>query len=107
MLKNKNPEILKMEEELSSYPGGKNAVYCGIGIGFAMCVVAALNLVVGASLMLVAAILLFLYTKGVKIPDEMVTVLCSILASFPIFLLLSLAFWGVLSVISYIILLFL
>ena len=94
-------------DEISSYPGGKAAVFSGIGIGFLITMATMFNVIVGLPLFLVTCLLLFLYTKGVNIPGEMVTVLCSILASLPIFLFLSLLFWGATALISSLILLFL
>ena len=94
-------------DEISGYPGGKPAVLTGIGIGLLITMATMLNVLVGISLLAVTCILLFIYTRGVSLPGEMVTVLCSILASLPVFLFLSLVFWGATALISSLILLFL
>ncbi len=100
-----NDEIRK---EIENIPGGFGAVLVGAAIALLIGILGIYNIVFGVAAVCIVGLLLFLYVRNIlKVPEEFCTVLCTILAALPVVICFFCAVWLFVSLVSWLILLFL
>jgi hypothetical protein len=93
--------------DFEEFPGGIPAVIGGAVIALAIVALSAFNIMAGLCVLGVVGILFFLCIRSIINSEILITVLSSTLASLPVFLCVYLLFMAMVSLICWLVLLFL
>lgn len=98
----------EFEKMCSDLPGGKTAFFIGVSLAFLIATIGVANFLCGLAAVALLSIVFFFYTRGLLDISKMAEgILITSFVFLPIFIIVYLLFWVVVSLISGIILLFL